>query len=486
MKRFLSTIMAAIMLLSIMLVLPAGEAKAASESYYIQVDITNQHVTVYRKSDMVIVRQMICSTGASATPTPQGVFTMPPKSRSTERQKWYTFDGSYGQYASRINGPYLFHSYLFYAKRDNAVIQSTVNALGTQASHGCIRLRIADAKWIAMNCFSGTKVKIYKSGKRNNEIRKLLLKESYSISCGKSYEEWAGIGSGDSLGRGDVGERVLQLQRRLVGMGWAKLSADGIYGQKTLDGVTAFQKAAGLKETGVTDKTTWKRLFADDAPAGNAKVTLYEGVEGDIVKELQQTLTTLKFYDGPVDGKFDSDVTKALNLYRKTHNMSENGKISHARRQDAEAEAQALLERFGDKEYRIVYENYEVPMARVKKSKSHIYMRKKESTKSKSLMKLTKGTEMELLEKGDKWCKVTKSGKTGYAQTKYLKLFSKTKQRVYYELVGAPETPAPTKPPVEEPAPEPTNPPVDEPAPEPTEPPVDEPAPEPTSGDEAA
>ena len=188
MKRFLITVTAVIMIFSIIFAvpLPANQAQAAGTEYYIQVDITNQHVTVYRKSDMVIVRQMICSTGATATPTPQGVFVMPPKSRASERQKWYTFADCYAQYASRINGPYLFHSYLFYAKRDNAVIQSSVRALGSQASHGCVRLRIADAKWIAANCLSGTRVKIYKSGKRNDEIRKLLLKGSYSIDCGKS------------------------------------------------------------------------------------------------------------------------------------------------------------------------------------------------------------------------------------------------------------------------------------------------------------
>jgi peptidoglycan hydrolase-like protein with peptidoglycan-binding domain len=463
MKRFITTVVAVIMITTIIFTgpLPANEAQAAtSTEYYIQVDITNQHVTVFRKSDMVIVRQMICSTGTNATPTPQGTYIMPPKGRVTERQKWYTFADCYAQYASRIRGPYLFHSYLFSAKNDNAVIQSSVRALGSQASHGCIRLRIADAKWIAKNCLSGTKVKIFKSGKRNDEIRKLLLKKSYSINCGKSYEEWAGIGGKGELGRGDVGPKVLQLQKRLVGMGYAHLTADGIYGQNTLDGVKAFQKKVGLEADGVADQKTWDALFADDAPAGSAEVTLYEGTSGAIVRELQETLTVLKFYDGAVDGEFDSDVTKALNLYRKTHNMSENGKISHSRRQDANDEAEALLKKFGDKDYRIVFEDYEVPMARVKKSKSHIYMRKKESTTAKKLLKLTKLTEMNVVEKGDTWTKVTKSDKTGYVQTKYIKFFSISKQRVRYELIDAPTVPPETEP-VVTPTPAPVAPPED-------------------------
>ena len=475
MKRFFAAVFAFIMMLAVICTsLPAIEVRAESAQatgYYIEVDITNQYVTVYRKSDMVIVRQMICSTGKNVTPTPQGIFYMPPKAKSTERQKWYKFEDCWGQYASRINGPYLFHSYLFSAPRDNAVIRSSVTALGTQASHGCVRLRIPDAKWIAKNCFSGTKVKIFKSGKRNNPIRELLLKESYSISCGKSYEEWAGIGGDGELGRGDAGARVLQLQKRLVGMGWVKMNADGVYGQKTIDGVKAFQKAVGLEADGVTDDATWDKLFADNAPAGSAKVTLYEGVNGAKVKELQTTLRTLKFYDGAIDGEFDGDVKAALNKYRKTHGMSENGKLNHNRRMKADAEAQELLEKYGSEDkYKIVYEDYEVPMAKVKK-KSHIYIYKKQKTSSKKLLKITKGTEVSVLEKGEKWTKVSKGSTTGYSKTKYLKFYNEIKQRVYY--IGIDE-PAPSPVPTATPTPVPTQ------APTPTPVPTEEPTPVPT------
>ena len=441
MKRFVLSLLTAMFIACAFCTFPVGSAQAESKGYYIQVDITNQYVTVYRKSDMVIVRQMICSTGTNATPTPQGVYTMPARRRADERKKWYTFADCYGQYASRINGPYLFHSYLFYAKRDSAVIQSSVNALGSQASHGCIRLRIPDAKWIAQNCPAGTRVKIFKSGKRNNEIRKLLLKGTYSISSGKSYEEWAGIGGEGELGRGDVGTKVMKLQNRLVGMGWVKMKADGIYGQNTLDAVKAFQKKVGLEADGVTDPKTWDALFADDAPAGSVKVTLYEGTSGEIVKQLQQTLATLKFYDGKIDGEFDSEVTQAVNRYRTTHNLSSNGQLNFTNRQKAEDEAKALLEKFGDAEYKIVYEEYDIPMARLKKNKSHIYLRKKQSTTAKQLMKIVRNSEMKVVEKGDKWTKVSVGDKTGFVQTKYINYYAITKQRVRYELVNAPEEP---------------------------------------------
>ena len=92
---------------------------SASSPYYIEVDITNQIVTVYRNGDTSqsgIVRQMVCSTGKSSTPTPRGTFTMPKKSRSSERTEWYRFSNCWGKYATRIHGSYLFHSYLFSKK----------------------------------------------------------------------------------------------------------------------------------------------------------------------------------------------------------------------------------------------------------------------------------------------------------------------------------------------------------------------------------
>ena len=48
--------------------------------------------------------------------------------------------------------------------------QSTVNALGTPVSAGCIRLTVQDAKWIFDNAKPGTTVKIV----QKKEIRSLL------------------------------------------------------------------------------------------------------------------------------------------------------------------------------------------------------------------------------------------------------------------------------------------------------------------------
>lgn len=60
--------------------------------------------------------------------------------------------------------------------------------------------------------------------------------------------------------RGDRGDAVAALQRRLIEMGWLNDVADGMFGKNTERAVAAFQQAAGLPVTGVADSATLERL----------------------------------------------------------------------------------------------------------------------------------------------------------------------------------------------------------------------------------
>ena len=176
--RKLRRIWSAVLLIALLL-----SGALAASPYAIEVDVTNQIVTVYRAEDMGdsgIVRQMICSTGVNEC-TPVGRFTLNQRN-SAERTEWYAIPAydCYVQYVTRIIGGYLFHS-LPYAEEDVSTLDTEAAALlGTPASHGCIRLRPEDAKWIAKNCPNGTPCHIYHSDAVDEGLRGLLLMQSYT------------------------------------------------------------------------------------------------------------------------------------------------------------------------------------------------------------------------------------------------------------------------------------------------------------------
>ena len=122
------------------------------------IDVSDQRVYAYKwvnGSYSSLARTMICSTGLKDTPTPLGTFK-----NGGPAARWYYFQkyDCWAQYAWRIDGPYLFHSVLYSEKDTSTLRQSSVNNLGSRASHGCVRLKVEDAKWIYNNCPAGTTV----------------------------------------------------------------------------------------------------------------------------------------------------------------------------------------------------------------------------------------------------------------------------------------------------------------------------------------
>lgn len=136
----------------------------AAGNYWLQVNKGTNVVTVFR-NDGTPERAFVCSVGNA---TPIGTFYTPNKYR------WHELDGpSYGQYCTRITAGYLFHSVWYYRNGDYAS-QSYVqyNKLGTTASHGCVRLTVADAKWIYDNCPLGTRVTVMYGSSANDPLGK--------------------------------------------------------------------------------------------------------------------------------------------------------------------------------------------------------------------------------------------------------------------------------------------------------------------------
>lgn len=72
---------------------------------------------------------------------------------------------------------------------------------------------------------------------------------------------------------GGTGAMVSKLQSRLRELGYYSGFVDGICGAGTVSAIRAFQKKAGLKQTGKADETTRSLLYAATAPRKNATAT---------------------------------------------------------------------------------------------------------------------------------------------------------------------------------------------------------------------
>ena len=137
-------------------------AKKALKPYVLKVSVDDQRVYAYAPDSngdyTELVRTMKCSTGRSGSPTPKGTF----QDGTGPGARWHYFTkfNCWAQYAYYIQGDIMFHSVL-YNQKEGKVTQSSVNHLGSRASHGCVRLSVEDAKWIWNNCPTNTKVIVY-------------------------------------------------------------------------------------------------------------------------------------------------------------------------------------------------------------------------------------------------------------------------------------------------------------------------------------
>ncbi len=129
--------------------------------YYVKISVKDQKVYVYEwvAGDYTkLVKSMVCSTGTTTNPTPYGTWAA-----GGPVGRWYYFKDydCWAQYGYVIVGGIMFHSVLYSEKDTSTLRQGSVNALGSRASHGCIRLKVEDAKWIYNNCGAGTLVTVY-------------------------------------------------------------------------------------------------------------------------------------------------------------------------------------------------------------------------------------------------------------------------------------------------------------------------------------
>lgn len=417
-NRLVSLAMAVVLMATVFFVAPAR----AEQPYVIGVDLTNQIVTVYKADDGTVVRQMLCSSGKH-NKTPQGTFTLPEKRRRAERTEWYDFplEGVYAKWATRIVDKFLFHSITYDDTNDRAINKEAVQRFGTPASHGCIRLLVDDAYWIAKNCLAGTKVKIYKSGERDEELRAMLKLGTFTIDDGLSYNRYLGLPEEEGeLGRQSEGIEVSNLQYRLRDLGVFGGEPDGVYETDTFVAVRQMQVLMGWDVTGTATLEFQAAVFADDAPTAMA-ITLDTGFGGPVVRNLQQQLTDLKLYSGPLDSIYDTEVADAVRLFQQAYGfLPADGAASPEVQKAIYYESGKVKLMFSrSANYYLRPSDYELRIARVS-AQTGIRIREKASTNSEALGRLVDGNIVIVLDREDYWSKIRYGDSVGYVKNVFL------------------------------------------------------------------
>ncbi len=424
-KRFLLLVLALVFALCDLAAAPASAA-TYDRPYYIELDLTNQIVTIYNTKDKSIARQMLCSAGMNDA-TITGVWYMPERQNSMERKEWYYFRffRCYAKWATRYYYNYFFHSITFNDNRNDAMNAKAAAQFGVPASHGCVRLRVEDAEFIAKNCLTGTRVEVYKSGVKDEDLRQLLYISSYTGEDGMSYSEFLGI-SEDSLGRGSSGAEVSDLQYRMSDLGYYDGEVSGRYDNALVGAVKGLQKDLGLAQTGITSKELEEVIFSDEAPVAAGQITINEGKSGPVVKKLQEALQNLGLYTGPLDGVYDVEVSDAIKAFQKVCGYTADGVATPEVQQLVYYELNKVREQLGEGEITASVVNEEITMATVKSPDTKIIVREQPSTDSAEVGKVSDGDTLMVTGVDGDWAAVSAGAGSGYVKKKYLSPYTET------------------------------------------------------------
>lgn len=244
--------------------------------YFVEVDVANQVTKVFTLDDKgeytVLHKAFICSTGTKGYPSDVGVWTL-----TGRRALWAHFPkwgGGTAQYWTKINENIAFHSVMFRDYDPMQLVESSYKNLGTRASHGCIRLTVADAKWIYENCREGVKVWIHEDGVSDPELTYSLKPGSINPDTMRNYvtptptvkPTYDSHNPPEKIRQmtvGSSGADVYWVQMRLTELGYYSGSVTGTYRSGTQKAVKAYQRAMGLSADGVAGKNTLTRMYND-------------------------------------------------------------------------------------------------------------------------------------------------------------------------------------------------------------------------------
>ncbi|SHI67805.1 Peptidoglycan-binding (PGRP) domain of peptidoglycan hydrolases-containing protein [Tessaracoccus bendigoensis DSM 12906] len=138
------------------------------------------------------------------------------------------------------------------------------------------------------------------------------------------------------MSQGDDGDRVRDLQHRLLQIQWFEGKITGHFGDETRLAVEGFQAKRDLPSTGEVDQATWDRLVAMTRQPTNDEMhnvlvagpaLLEAGSTGAEVKNLQARLKQLDWYSPKIDGKYGDKTVEAVRGFQAKREIPVTGEV---------------------------------------------------------------------------------------------------------------------------------------------------------------
>ncbi|NLO86748.1 MAG: peptidoglycan-binding protein [Clostridiales bacterium] len=117
---------------------------------------------------------------------------------------------------------------------------------------------------------------------------------------------------------------VTALQSALSSTGYYNGSLDGDFGSGTTDAVSSYQRAKGLRVTGMAGPSTQRILYGGTSESGSYS-KLEPGDNNSKVKTLQYALYELKYYDGNITGTYDQATENAVRVFQEVNGLDMDG-----------------------------------------------------------------------------------------------------------------------------------------------------------------
>lgn len=144
--------------------------------------------------------------------------------------------------------------------------------------------------------------------------------------------------SSTSVGVGNAGTKVMQIQNRLIKLGYMNGTASGVFDVETEAAVRRFETACGTEPTGRLNGELTEILMSGNAPIyGTSYVAdartfsdLSQDSEGEQVVQLQQRLIKLGYAAGSANGIYGAETAAAVRMFEKYNGFEETGRASIA------------------------------------------------------------------------------------------------------------------------------------------------------------